>query len=278
MRRPPFDPLALDDDSVERLLTGDLPPAQVPPAYAMVAELLAAAAAAPSPRELAGQAPVRAELRAVTRARRPATATFRPAPAPRRRRRTGLAVVVVAGALATGGVAGAATGHVPGPVREAARTILGGAGGAAPATPARPVPSPSPAPETHPTGAGGAGPHGSRPGVATSRGPGPAAAAPAPSPDLKGLCQAYARAPAAGAGHGQGGAMQATAFQALVQAAGGEDRVPAYCQDLLPGDQKLKESKDPGEPEPPGGGNPSPGGPPPGTGGGNQDRPGSRGG
>ena len=259
MRRPPFDPLALDDDSVERLLTGDLPPAQVPPAYAMVAELLAAAAAAPSPRELAGQAPVLAELRAVTRARRPATATFRPAPAPRRRRRTGLAVVVVAGALATGGVAGAATGHVPGPVREAARTILGSAGGAAPATPARPVP----ATETHPTGAGDAGPHGSRPGVATSRGPGPSAAAPAPSPDLKGLCQAYA-------------AMQATAFQALVQAAGGEDRVPAYCEDLLPGDQKLKESKNPGEPEPPGGGDPSPGVPPPGTGGGNQDRPGSR--
>ena len=43
MRRSAFDPLALDDDTVERLLTGDLPPAQVPPAYAMVAELLAAA-------------------------------------------------------------------------------------------------------------------------------------------------------------------------------------------------------------------------------------------
>jgi hypothetical protein len=270
MRRSAFDPLALDDDTVERLLTGDLPPAQVPPAYATVAELLAAAAAAPSPRELAGQAPVLAELRAVTRARRPATATFRPAPAPRRRRRTGLAIVVVAGALATGGVAGAATGHVPGPVREAARTILGSAGGAAPAAPARPVPPT--APETHPTGAGDAGSHGSRPGVGTSRRPGPSATAPAPGPDLEGLCQAYA------AGAGQGGAIQATALQALVQAAGGEDRVPAYCEDLLPGDQKLKKPKNPGEPEPPGGGNPSPGDPPPGTGGGNQDRPGSRGG
>jgi hypothetical protein len=70
--------------------------------------------------------------------------------------------------------------------------------------------------------------------------------------------------------------MEATAFQALAQAAGGEDLVPAYCEDLLPGDQKLKEledkdagsSKDPGDPESPGGGNPDQGAPPPGTGGG----------
>jgi hypothetical protein len=278
MRRPPFDPLALDDDTVERLVMGDLPPAQAPPAYAKVAELLAAATAAPSPGELAGRAPVLAELRAVTWARPPATATFRPAPAPRRRRRTGLAVVVVAGALAAGGVAGAATGHLPGPVREAARTILGGASGVAPVTPTRPNPPPAPAPDTHPTGAGGAGPHGSRPGVATSRGPGPSAAVPAPSPNLEGLCRAYA----ADAG-GQGPALEAAAFQALARAAGGQDQVPAYCEDLLPGDQKLKNpkddkdpngSKDPGEPEPPGGGNPGQGGPPPEPGGGNQGAPG----
>ena len=281
MRRPPFDPLALDDDTVERLVTGDLPPAQVPPAYARVAQLLAAAAAAPSPGELAGQARVLAEFRAVTRGRRFATATFRPAPAPRRRRRTGLAVVVVAGALATGGVAGAATGHLPGPVREATRTVLGGAGGAPPATPIRPGPAPAAA--THPAGAGDAGPHGSRPGVATSRGPGPSAGAPAPSPNLKGLCQAYAKAYAAGAG--QGAAMEAPAFQALAHAAGGEDKVSVYCEDLLPGDQRLKEPKDkdagnsentrnPGDPESPGGGTPGQGGPPPAPGGGDQNRPG----
>jgi hypothetical protein len=270
MRRPPFDPLALDDDTVERLVTDDLLPAQVPPAYAKVAELLAAAAAAPSPGELAGQAPVLAELRAVTRARRPAIRTFRPAPAPRRRRRTGLAVVVVAGALATGGVAGAATGHLPGPVREAARTVLGGAGGAAPVTPIRPGPAPAPASATHPAG------------VATSRAPGPSAGAPAPGPNLEGLCQAYAKAYAAGTG--QGAAMEAPAFQALARAAGGEDQVPAYCEDLLPGDQRLKQPKDkdagnsentknPRDPEP-AGGTPGQGGPPPGTGGGDQDRPG----
>jgi hypothetical protein len=278
MRRPPIDPLALDDDTVERLLTGDLPPAQVPPAYARVAELLAAAAAAPSPRELAGQAPVLAELRAVTRARPPAITTPRTAPTARRWRRTGLVAVVVAGALTAGGVAGATTGHLPGPVREAARTILGGAGGAAPAAPTQPVP-PAP-PTTHPGGAGG-GPHGSRPGAASGHGPGPSLAAPDPSPALEGLCRAYA----AGAGGGQGAAMEATAFRALAQAAGGEEKVPIYCQDLLPGDQMLTEpkdddvgssenSEDPGDPDPPGGGAPDQGRPPPGTGGGGQNRPG----
>ncbi|MET0228949.1 MAG: hypothetical protein ABW234_09605 [Actinomycetes bacterium] len=74
MRRPPdpdADPLALDDDTVERLLSGTLPPGQAPPGFAKVAELLAAGAAAPSSAELAGQAAVLTELRAVTRDGRP---------------------------------------------------------------------------------------------------------------------------------------------------------------------------------------------------------------
>ena len=88
MRRPPdpdADPLAIDDDTVEQLLSGTLPPAGTPPAYAKVAELLAAAAAAPSPEELAGQGAVLAELRAVARARWPPP-RLRPRPARRRRR------------------------------------------------------------------------------------------------------------------------------------------------------------------------------------------------
>ena len=127
MRRPPpTDPLALDDASVERLLSG-IPPAAAPPGYAGVARLLAATVAPPTPRELAGQAAaVLAELRAVTRGRR-ATAPVRPARP--RRRRAGLAVVVVVGALATGG-GGAATGHLPGPVRAAGPTVLVPGGGA----------------------------------------------------------------------------------------------------------------------------------------------------
>ncbi|MFL6219981.1 MAG: hypothetical protein ACJ742_15795, partial [Actinomycetes bacterium] len=63
------DPLALDEETVERLLAGDLPPSQVPPGYARVAALLAATTAPPTPEELAGQAEVLAELRAVTRPR-----------------------------------------------------------------------------------------------------------------------------------------------------------------------------------------------------------------
>ena len=73
--------------------------------------------------------------------------------------------------------------------------------------------------------------------------------------------------------------MEATALQALARAAGGEDQVPAYCEELLPGDQKLKDpkdSKDPGDRGTHGGGGPDQGSPPPGPGGDDQDRPGSR--
>ena len=76
MRRPPDpDQLAVDDDTLERLLTGGLPPAQAPSGYAEVARLLAAAVAAPHPSELAGQAAALEELRAVTRARPAAMAS-----------------------------------------------------------------------------------------------------------------------------------------------------------------------------------------------------------
>jgi hypothetical protein len=147
---PPNDPLALDDVSVDRLLSGTLPAAGAPPGYAGVARLLAAAVAPPTPRELAGEAAVLAELRAVTRERR-AAASVRPAR--HRRRRAGLAVVVVVGSLATGGVA-AATGHLPGPVREAARSVLGPAGGPLATSSS---PASAGAPDTGMAGSGGAG-------------------------------------------------------------------------------------------------------------------------
>jgi hypothetical protein len=38
--------------------------------------------------------------------------------------------------------------------------------------------------------------------------------------------------------------LDATAFEVLTRAAGGEDKVAAWCEDLLPGDQKLKEPKE----------------------------------
>jgi len=270
MRRPPdpdADPLALDDDTVERLLSGTLPPGQAPPGFAKVAELLAAAAAAPSSAELAGQAAVLTELRAVTRGRPPAVGPSRRARTSRRRRRTGLAVVVVAGALVTGGVAGAATGHLPGPVRQAARSILGTTDGGTPSTSTQA--GQPPAPVKRPAGAGG-GLGGARPGVPTGPGPGTTGAGPAAGPALGGLCQAFAQAFAAGGGTQQGDKLDATAFAALATAAGGEDKVAAFCEDLLPGDQKLKEPnttkdskkpKDQEQPSPPGNADQGQGGP-----------------
>jgi hypothetical protein len=256
MRRPPAnrdaDPLALDEGTVERLLTGALPPAQAPAGYTAVAQLLAAAVAAPTPEELAGQGAVLAELRAMARAR--SAAAMAPARPPRRRRRTGLAVVVVVGALFAGGAAGAATGHLPGPVRDAARAITGAAETGTPVSPTTAGQPPTSA--TGATNAGGAGSKASRPGAAPSSGPGSGpgstGAGPAAGPALEGLCEAFA----AGEGAERGGKLDATAFQELVAVAGGEEKVPAYCEDLLPGDQKLKETKKtkPEQPDPSGSG------------------------
>jgi hypothetical protein len=262
-------PLAIDEETVERLLTGTLPPAQAPAGYERVAQLLAAAAAAPTPEELAGQGAVLAELRAVARARPTAAMARGPASLSRRRRRTGLAVVVVVGALVTGGAAGAATGHLPGPVRDAARAIVGTAGNGAPSSPT-PLGQP-PASASRITDAGGAGPQGSRPGGTTGPRPGSTGGGPVAGPALEGLCQAYA----AGNGGTQGDKLNAAAFEALATAAGGEDKVAVFCEDLLPGDQKLKDAKEtddtkqpketgqPEEPGPPGTGGQGQGSPPP---------------
>ena len=51
-----------------------------------------------------------------------------------------------------------------------------------------------------------------------------------PSPSLVGLCKAY-EAKVGSNAHGK--ALDSPAFQALVKAAGGKDKVTAYCTDLL---------------------------------------------
>jgi hypothetical protein len=234
--KPDADPLALDDETVERLLRGELPPAQAPPGYAEVARLLAAATAPPSPGELAGQAAVLAELRAATRPRRAAIGARRAA-RPRRRRRTGLAIVVVAGALVTGGVAGAATGHLPGPVRDAARSIFASPGdGTPPDSPTRPGSPPDPGTTGGPASTGATtGPPGSQPTGTSDRGP----ASTASGLDNKGLCQAYL----ASKGGEQGKKLDTPALQALARAAGGEEKIAGYCADLLPGQAEPKDEK-----------------------------------
>jgi hypothetical protein len=259
MRRPPVnDPLALDDASVDRLLSGTLPAAGAPPGYAGVARLLAAAVVPPTPRELAGQAAVLAELRAVARARRDATPAHLARP---RRRWAGLAVAVVVGALATGGVA-AATGHLPAPVREAARSVLGPAAG-----------TPATASSTA-SGTGTAGPGGSASTVGPGPRTGPVAAGPAAGPALHGLCKAFQ----AGRGGDQGGKLDATAFAELVKAAGGAGRVPAFCEELLAADAKASKPKKPTPRDPPGDPGQGQGGPPATTGGGGNGSGGTGGG
>jgi hypothetical protein len=257
MRRPftDPDPLALDEETVERLLAGDLPPSQAPPGYARVAALLAATTAEPTPEELAGQAEVLAELRAVTRTRR-AGAHTRRAAGPPRRRWAGLAAAALVGALVTGGAAAAATGNLPVPVRDAARSILGTVGGdLEPATSSQPSAASGPASaSTIP------GPKGPQPAGSTAPGSGPKGAGPVAEPDKEGLCKAFL----ASQDKEHGKKMEAAAFERLAEAAGGESRIPAYCDGTQPVDPKPKDQKQP----PPGGQGQGQGGSPPDNGGG----------
>jgi hypothetical protein len=252
MRRlsdPDADPLALDEETVERLLAGDLPPSQVPPGYAQVAALLAATRAEPTPEELAGESEVLAELRAVTRPRRAAAARGRRVARAPRRRWAGLAAVALVGALVTGGAALAAGGNLPAPVRDAARSILGTVGGGAePTTPTSPDSQPAP-PTPSPAAAGTIpGPKGPRP--ASSTAPGSAATNPGPAaqPDKDKLCKAFL----ASQDKEHGKQMEATAFQRLAEAAGGESKIPAYCQEVLAGGAEPQEKGK--HQQPPGGG------------------------
>jgi hypothetical protein len=97
----PIDPL--DDDTVERLLAGRLDPLDVPGPYAAVTRLLQAAAAPPTPDELAGEPAILAAFR--SRQARP-----RPVPGGRPRAGVGgrsrrrLVAVTLAGTLVAGGL------------------------------------------------------------------------------------------------------------------------------------------------------------------------------
>jgi hypothetical protein len=265
MRRPltdpDADPLALDEETVERLLAGDLSPSQVPPAYAQVAALLAATTAEPTPEELAGQSAALAELRAVTWTPRRAAAHTRRAARPPRRRWAGLAAVALVGALVTGGVAVAATGNLPGPVRNVARSIVGAGAmdGAEPATPTQPDSQPTPAASSPGSAGTTAGPKGPLATGSTAPGSGPKGAGPVAEPDREGLCKAFL----ASQDKEHGKQMEAAAFERLAEAAGGESRIPAYCEGTQPGDPKSKDEKQ----QPPGQ-EQDQGGSPPGSGGG----------
>ncbi|TYB38760.1 hypothetical protein FXF50_10170 [Micromonospora sp. AP08] len=201
----------MDQETVERLLVGPAADAQDGP-EALV-RFLAAVRAAPRPHELSGEG---AALQAFRMAQAGDPVPL-PVSRPERRLRAGLvgAKLALAALLATatGGVALAAvTGHLPGP--------LGGGGGAGTtASPSagadgRPTPTGDPSHPTTPAG------------VPTDPSGSPSA--------LAGLCTAYRAKNDAE----RGSALETPSFADLVSAAGGRDKVPGYCDRLLPGKDK----------------------------------------
>jgi hypothetical protein len=150
------DPLAIDQDTADRLLAGRLNPADAPPGYAEVAKVVAAAAAPALPHELEGEAAAKAAFAherldrrgAVSHAaprRRPpqrrssvGAAPGRAVAAPRQRRASRFAVVAVAVAvLMVGGVAAATTGTLPGPAQRLVDSVSRSAHRHQPASPSR---------------------------------------------------------------------------------------------------------------------------------------------
>ena len=197
----PGDRLALTNDTAERLLSGRPSPA-TPPAYAPVAGLLAMAAAPAPDAELDVPPLVVAAFRAAQRpsratragAGRPTRAGARRARAPRRF--AWIAALAAAVVLLVAGTA-LATGNL----RAHGLRHLHQPGG-----PDRRVPA-----TTLVTGQDEGG------------GSGPAL----PAVSAAGLCRAWV------AGN-QDAKAKAAAFEALAAAAGGRDRVAAYCRDRVP--------------------------------------------
>jgi hypothetical protein len=214
---PDSDPLALDEATAERLLTGRLFPDQAPPGYAEVAALLAATVA-PSTAELAGQEAALAELQAVVRTHRASTWE---ADTPGRRRRIGLVVAIAAAGLSTGGIAAAATGNLPDPIHDAARSIFASEGDATPIPPIKPDRQPDPSVGT--AGASGA----------TTDGQGSRSAG-EPGTTAMGAVEDD-RCRASKAGKGAGEKVAAATSQAPVEATGGTDMTATHCQRSKPG-------------------------------------------
>jgi hypothetical protein len=227
--------------------------------------------AAPSQAELAGQEAALAELRAVTR---PCQAAVpRGAGKPGRRRRTGLVVAVAVGALSTGGVAAGATGQLPDPIRDTARSIF--------TTGADATPNPSPNPGRQPA------PHAGNTDVSgatsDSQGPRPAGE-PGPTAMTDAVNDDRCRASRARKGADKHKKMDPATSKALADEAGGADKIAASCQRSQPGGTGTNGQEKPAQPGNHGhgqGGEPPPstdskpdrgqGGPPPSTDGGNPE-------
>jgi len=245
-------PPTLDHDTADRLLAGRLDPADAPPGYAAVVKVVAAATAPATTEELAGEPAAVAQFAAMARSGSPTRATTSRRAGVPRLLSVKAAAAVLAAALSIGGVA-AATGLFPGPAQPPAGHGPDSPGGGVATTPGR-----SDAATTTTAAAGEAGNRARGGGTAT----GPDASGPAKD----GLCRAWQ----AGQGGQHGKREDSPAFRALAEAAGGADKIAAYCQATTPADS-AGQGRGPNSPPttgtPPGGGpGRGNGGPPPTTG------------
>jgi hypothetical protein len=199
------------------MLDGRLDPASAPPGYAGLARLLAAATAPAAPQELASQQRVMAEFATVMQSC-PATLSPRRTLVPSKVFTIKAAAAALVAVLSIGGIAAAATGLLPdqaSPVADqaAASTAADAAG--------------------HGLGKAAAASLAGTAQAGSTAGQGREAAV---GPDATGAARAgLCRAWQAGQGTDHGRRMDAVAFQALADAAGGADKVAAYCQDVTVG-------------------------------------------
>jgi hypothetical protein len=252
-----------DQDTLERLLEGRLDPASAPPGCGGLARVLAAATAPAAPEELAGEQRALAEFAAVMRSTPTSLAPRRTAVSRKVFTMKAAAAALVA-VLSIGGIAAAATGHLPGQASSvadratdasragAAGHELGAAAGveldeAAQAGLCRAVQAgqgadhgsrtDTPAFRALAAAAGGAGNVASYcEGItagASADGQGRASAV---GPDATGAAQAgLCRAWQASQASEHGRRADSVAFQALAAAAGGAGKVAGYCEDVTAG-------------------------------------------
>jgi hypothetical protein len=244
---PEAEPPVADQDLLERLLDGRLDPGSVPPGYGGLARLLAAATAPAAPEELAGEQLATAEFAAVMRSHAPTLVPRRTA-VPRKLFTMKAAAAALVAVLSVGGVAAAATGLLPGQASPAT--------GRTPATTATTAAAGQGVGAAARVDLGGA----AQAGATDARGRESAVGPDATAAARAGLCRAWQAGE--GADHGQ--RADSVAFQALVAAAGGADKVAAYCEDVTAG--RSADAHGQGQASPPGGGAPADPGPPASTG------------
>jgi hypothetical protein len=244
-------PRVADQDLLERLLDGRLDPGSVPPGYGGLARLLAAATAPAAPEELAGKQRALADFAAVLQSR-PAPLALRRTAVPSKVFTMKAAAAVLVAVLSVGGIAAAATGLVADRASLVADRAAATTGADA---------------ATHRLGEaavanmGGTAQAGSTNGQGRESAVGPDATAAAHA----GLCRAWQ----AGKGADNGRRMDSVAFQALVTAAGGADKVAGYCEDVTAGSSADAHGQRPASPpsvSPPSSGPPADPGPPASTG------------